>query len=151
MYVFLHNEASLLHHLELIESCKHFYEEKGVASGLLYTMSCECITKNKSIPHTTPYVFNRYSTDGISDKVQLNLKDDTIEIRVKVRTFTDSTIKEGNIHSYMTNSRALAGIQENNFSSTFHLEENHTRVDNEFDISDDQASDIIDLHNDSDD
>ena len=82
-----HNEASLLHHLEVNECCKHFYEEKRVASGLLRTMPSECITKNKSIPHTTSYVFNRYSTDGISDKVQLNLKDDTIEKKSKSKKF----------------------------------------------------------------
>ena len=146
-----HNESSLFQHLESNESCKHFHAEKGVASGLLRTMSSECVTKNKSIPHTTSHIFNRYSTDGIIDKVKLNIHDNTIQKRVKVRTYLDSTQNDGNIQSYMTNNRALAGVQENTFSSTFHLQEKHTRADNEFYLSDEQQGDTIhDFHNDSD-
>ena len=143
-----HNEYSLYVHLENTVACQYFDKQKGVASGLLKPITSECVTMNKSIPHTTSHVFNRYSTDGILDKVQLNIHDDTIQKRVNVRTFSDSIMKDGNIQSYMSNSRTLAGVQENNFSSTFHLEENHNRVDNEFYVSDNQQGcHIIDIHN----
>ena len=91
-------------------------------------MSSECVTKNKSIPHTTSHIFNQYSTDGIIDKVKLNIHDNTIQKRVKVRTYLDSTQNDGNIQSYMTNNRALAGVQENTSSSTFHLQDNNNRA-----------------------
>ena len=142
-----HNEYSLYVHLENTVACQYFDKQKGVASGLLSPITSECVTKNKSIPHTTSHVFNWYSTDGILDKVQLNIHDDTIQKRVNVRTFSDSIMKDGNIQSYMSNSRTLAGVQENNFSSTFHLEENHNRVDNEFYVSDNQQGcPITDIH-----
>ena len=107
-----YNEILLFQHLEHNESCKNFHEQKGVASGLLSTLSPENITQNQSYPHINSFVFKRYYTDGILDNVQLNLKDDTIEKRVNVRTFKDSIQRKGNIHSYMTNSRAIAVVQK---------------------------------------
>jgi len=114
-----HNEYSLYVHLENTVACQYFDKQKGVASGLLRPITSECVTMNKSIHHTTSHVFNRYSTDGILDKVQLNIHDDTIQKRVNVRTFSDSIMKDGNIQSYMSNSRTLAGVQENNFLRHF--------------------------------
>ena len=133
-----HTEYSLFSHVAKTAACQYFHTQKGVASGLMRTIPSESGTKVKPIPHTTSHIFNRYSTDGHLDKAQLNIHDETLPKRVNVRNFNDCTLKDGNIQSYMSNNRALAGVQENNLSSTFHLEENHNRVDNEFYLLDNQ-------------
>ena len=44
----------------------------------------------------------------------------------------------------MPNSRSVAGVKENNFSSSFLLEHNHNIVDNQFDMSQDHLMQIDD-------
>ena len=92
-----HTEYSLFSHLAKTAACQHFHTQKGVASGLMRTIPSESVAKVKPIPHTTSHIFNWYSTDGLLDKVQLNIHDETLQKRVNVRTFNDCTLKDGNL------------------------------------------------------
>jgi len=117
------------------ESCSYFEKQKEITTGLLPTASSVCITQNEILANLSSYTFKRYSTDGIVDNVQLNLKDDTRVKRQNLRNLSDRQGLSCNLNSYMTNSRAVAGVQENHFSSNFLLENNHHIVDNQFDMA----------------
>ena len=132
-----HNERSLITHIQMNESCSYFEKQKEITTGLLPVASSAGITQNEISANLLSYTFKRYSTDGIVDNVQLNLKDDTRVKRRNVRKVSDRQGLSCNLNSYMTNSRAVAGVQENHFSSNFLLENNHHIVDNQFDMSQD--------------
>ena len=55
--------------------------------------------------------------------------------KADLRQFTDKTYQYVDINYYITNFCAPAGVKDDIFSSNFQL--NHTRVDNEFCISED--------------
>ena len=72
-----HNEFVLFQHLETIESCKHFHEQKEVATGLLPDTSSACIAQKEEYHNITSYTFKRYSIDGIVDNIQFNMNDES--------------------------------------------------------------------------
>lgn len=124
---------------------KKFHEQKWVALGLLFTMVLECITQNYLSLHITSYVFEHYSTDDNFRQSSIKLKGWYYrKKRANVTTFTNSTLKQGIIHSNMTYSCALTGVKEKSFSSTFQLGGKHTRINNEFYLKKDQQSNTID-------
>ena len=125
-----YNERSLVIHIRNNESCSYFEKQKEVTAGLLPTTSSVCITQNEISANLSSYTFKRYSTDGIVDSVRLHLKDDTRLKWQNVRNLSDQQGLSCNLNSYMKNSRAVAGVQENHFSSNFLLENNHHIVEN---------------------
>ena len=77
------------------------------------------------------FTFKWYSIDGIIGNVKLNLKNDTRVKLKSVRNISDEQGSSCNLNSYMTNIRAISGVQENHFSSNFLLEYNHHICDNQ--------------------
>ena len=84
-----HNERSLITHIQMNESCSYFEKQKEITTGLLPTASSACITQDEISTNFSSYTFKRYSTDGIVDNVQLNLKNDTRVKRRNVRSLSD--------------------------------------------------------------
>ena len=110
------------------ESCKCFENKKELLQ-VCYPIFHFCVFPS--------FTFIRYSTDVIVDNVQLSVKDDARVKRKNGRILLDGQGSSCNLNSYMTNIRAVAGVQENHFSSKFLLENNHDKVDNQFDMSHD--------------
>ena len=105
--------------------------------------SSDYIAQKEEYHNIISYIFKWCPTDGIVYNIQLNLKDDTREKRVDTRQIIDKTSGNiGDINSYMTKLRTLAGVKANLFSSNFELEHNHTCGDNEFYESQDDYNNL---------
>ena len=89
-----HNEQSFDLHLTKNISCKFYYEERNVASGLLNDSTLPCIKSNNNCNDVTSCLFKRYSTDGVVDNVQLNLKDDSVQKWVQYAEFLEIFLNE---------------------------------------------------------
>ena len=61
-------------HLQFSLSCSHFNKEKQVLTGLLPDLSLGKIPYNPLLPNHTSYKYKRYSADGKSDNVNLNIQ-----------------------------------------------------------------------------
>lgn len=84
------------------------------------------------------YTFKRYSHYCIVDNVQFSIHDDTREKGGNVSKLKDTQSKYGEINLHMTNSCVFAGVQENHVLSYFQLEQNHNRIVNGMNSSDEE-------------
>ena len=70
--------SGLQRHLIVTPHCAHFYKEKEAITGIIPDLCTGKLKANPSKPDIKSYTFDRYSTNGVCDHVQLNIKDDTI-------------------------------------------------------------------------
>ena len=70
--------TGLQKHINVKLSCENFYIENDVVTGLIPDLSTGEIVTNASIPHISAYNFERNSANGLLDRVQLNLIDNTL-------------------------------------------------------------------------
>ena len=140
-----HNEQSFDSHLTKNVSCNFYYKERNVASGLLNDSTLPCIKSNNNCNDVTSYLFKRYSTDGVVDNVQLNLKDDSVQNIASVRKVSGNLPKRMDVNTYMTNYRAVAGVTNNDTSSgSLQLVHNNPRdTNNDFCCNNDDEIDNI--------
>ena len=120
-YIGYHKMGLDLHLLKKA-SCKSFYEQSIVTTGLLPNTSNHTVIQSSN-KHISSYAINNISTNGIDENIQLDIEDHTSRKRDQICASINST---HNIHmkEYLKNSRTMSSLQNNQFSSTFHLDVN---------------------------
>jgi hypothetical protein len=70
--------SGLQRHLIVTPHCAYFYNEKEAITGTIPDVCTEKLKPNPSKLEIKSYKMDRYSTNGVYDHVQLNIKDDII-------------------------------------------------------------------------
>ena len=89
-----------------------------MASGLLNDNKLPCIKSNNNCNDVTLYLFKRYSTDGVVDNVQLNLKDDSVQKMGLMCKVSGNFPKGIDVNTCITNYCAIVGVTNNDTSSS---------------------------------
>ena len=113
-----YNEVSFNFHLQSNSKCRNSYNESQVATGVLpYTF--ESIQGINTSQNSKSFrLKNQYHEETDNQSTIVTIKDRTEERRVKISN------KSTNVNNYLDISRTVAGINNNQPSSTFELTSN---------------------------
>ena len=116
-----YSEASLNTHLNLSQSCQYKYKQSKVATGILPDSFQESILLPNSSRTSKSFIMDTTQHNASNhdqyDKTILTINDETHKQKELVNSKKQSSYK-----SYMQNNRTLAGINNNQVSSTFQLD-----------------------------
>ena len=113
-----YNERSFSFHLSSSSKCRYLYNESRVATGILpYTF--ESVQGPNNSQNSKSYrMMNNYLEETDNQSTILTIKDTTEERREKISN------QSTNVSNYLDISRTVAGINNNQPSSTFELNNN---------------------------
>ena len=119
-------------------TCNHFHKQRIVTTGLLPDAALPSTTNNESNNDTSSFIIPRYSTDGHTDNVQLNVRDSTMKQREKLINSAHDNENQTSIDLFMSRQRARAGF-DNSKSSSLIIENSY---DKSQEINDDIGSNV---------
>ena len=116
-----YNEISLNSHLTCNPSCQHKYHQSKVATGILPDSFHKRVELPNSSPYTTSFVMDKSqlpSSEQATHNTILTINNDKTQKQKKLVTAT----RQKDSSTYMKDSRTVAGINNNQVSSIFQLD-----------------------------
>ena len=133
-------EDGLKQHISKKDNCRNLYSQYDTTTGLL--PSIEKFIKHESTEIgkdgvvTTNYNVARTSALGTVDNVLLSIHDHSLSNLKSLTDRTDTkTSQHHNLAAYLDDNRTMAGLQDNQFSSFFHMQESSVLYNPENDES----------------
>ena len=103
-------------HLQFNPSCDHFYKEKDVTTGLLPDLSVGKLPHNPNYPNQKSFSYQRFSSDGTKDYVNLNIELDSqskISQTQRLQNFINKHNTSSEMeNSYLNTARLMTSITE---------------------------------------
>ena len=109
-------------HLQFSLSCSHFNKEKEVITGLLPDLSLGKMPYNPLLPNQTSYNYKRYSADGKSDNVNLNIQHDIDGVAQTKHVLNQTSV------SYLKTARVQTYLGSDSLPFSFHENEDNAKA-----------------------
>jgi hypothetical protein len=128
------NDNGLATHINQKQLCKSVYDQMKVTTGQMQDTTKFSLVNRTIDKHgnkSSTYNINEASGIGIHDSINLTLVDTTTKNRTNMKQVAN---RNNDYETYMKNSRQIASLENNQFSSVFNLQQHDNNTDIDSDI-----------------